>query len=258
MSLNDLKNSIVEPLGCVYYENLAEFKITHDYFTNWVVICLRRGTLHYNISQSGEYILKEGQMLLCPPYCHFEKAVSNSVSVCILTFEDLSDMRCIKLGNPVFEINDRINESLDLIALCRKEDPYIKILQMDIWHQLCLIYKKPLIESKEPHYDGSIKKVFQFIDKSLDKKITLENLSQISGYSKAALIQKFKYYTGTTPIQYITEKRITAAKKLLHNRNKTLRSIALCVGFSNEFYFSLVFKKETGLSPSEFRRSVFK
>ena len=255
MSFNDLKNSIVEPRNCVYYENLAEFKITHDYFTNWVVICLKRGTLHYNISQGGEYILKEGQILLCPPYCNFEKVAPQPVSVYLMFFEDLSDMRRIKLGNPVFEVNDRINKSLDIILKCQKDDPYIKVLQMDIWHQLCLLYKNPLIKSKEPSYEGSIKKVFQFIDESLDKKISLEQLSDISGYSKATLIQKFKYYTGTTPNKYITEKRITAAKKLLRINDKTLHNIALSLGFSNEFYFGLVFKNETGLSPGEYRKT---
>jgi two-component system response regulator YesN len=59
---------------------------------------------------------------------------------------------------------------------------------------------------------------------------------------------------GTTPLQYLTEKRINHAKQLLETRyetSTTIKEIADKAGFNDQYYFSRAFKKVTGKSPSE-------
>lgn len=57
-------------------------------------------------------------------------------------------------------------------------------------------------------------------------------------------------------MEYITETRIAAAKRLLEKGDKKVYEIAQELGFESSFYFSKVFKKVTGLSPREYQQSL--
>ena len=58
---------------------------------------------------------------------------------------------------------------------------------------------------------------------------------------------------GMTPMQYITFLRITRAKELLRSTDYSIQEISSMVGYENPLYFSRIFKKQTGYSPSEYR-----
>ena len=64
----------------------------------------------------------------------------------------------------------------------------------------------------------------------------------------------FTEIIGVTPKQYLITTRIEAAKELLINSDLTVLQISEAVGTSNQNYFSRIFKKHTGLSPSEYRK----
>ena len=104
---------------------------------------------------------------------------------------------------------------------------------------------------------------FEFIDSF--KNLMYENLSngdfdvaeeiKRSGYSSDHFRRCFKAETGYTPLEYLTFLRINHAKKLLRSMPpQPVESIAVGCGFSDEFYFSRVFKKQTGTSPREYRK----
>lgn len=63
----------------------------------------------------------------------------------------------------------------------------------------------------------------------------------------------FKEYTGFSPNQYMIELRISKSKELLTNTNMTCQQIAYAVGFETPSYFTIVFKKKVGSTPSEYR-----
>ena len=66
-------------------------------------------------------------------------------------------------------------------------------------------------------------------------------------------IRSFKRYTGVTPLQYITTIRINKAKELLKDSGYSIQEIGSLVGYDNQLYFSRMFKKQTGCSPSQYR-----
>lgn len=259
MNENTLSRQRVRPARCIYYDDLPLFRHTHEYARLWLVFCILRGEMHYSIDNSGEYVLRSGEILICPPYCQLSKATAGPLSICMLNYENdlenLPDMQRPILGSTVFSMNERIRQDLALIAQTPADSAYRSVLQMDIWHQLCQMYQEPLIPVQEKRREGSIAQALDYIAASLHQKLTLEMLAEKTGYSPAMLIQKFKYYTGSTPMQYITGLRMDRAKSLLLDRRKTLREVAAACGFANEFYLSTVFRRCTGLSPSEYRRS---
>jgi len=66
----------------------------------------------------------------------------------------------------------------------------------------------------------------------------------------------FKKYTGVSPAQYHLQLRIIRAKELLVSTDKNISEIGIQLGFQNVYHFSMLFKKKTGMSPSEFRKRL--
>ncbi len=85
-------------------------------------------------------------------------------------------------------------------------------------------------------------------------KIRMEDLAAALNISYRSLARRFRTETGTTISQQLTRLRLDTAKKLLTDSNLPLYDIAAAVGYENEFYFSNIFKKNEGISPSRFRR----
>ena len=71
--------------------------------------------------------------------------------------------------------------------------------------------------------------------------------------SEVHLRRIFKSATGTSPIRYINHLRLEKAKTMLSESSMKISEIALLTGFSDPYYFSRIFKKETGISPASFR-----
>ena len=69
-------------------------------------------------------------------------------------------------------------------------------------------------------------------------------------------IRNFKEYTGSTPAQYLLSLRISNAQTLLESTSYNITEIANIVGYDNPLYFSRIFKKQIGMSPSEFRKQL--
>ena len=84
--------------------------------------------------------------------------------------------------------------------------------------------------------------------------ITPEELAKITCMSYSKFRKIFKEYTGFAPSQYIQEVRITMAKELLTNTSKSIKEIAIELGYENKDYFFTVFKKVTGSTPITYRR----
>src|SRR5690606_41317452 len=74
--------------------------------------------------------------------------------------------------------------------------------------------------------------------------------------SSSSFSKKVKRQFGKSPSQLIQERVVLEAKKLLHLTHKTVKEIAADLRFDDEFYFSRNFKKEVGLSPTHFRKTV--
>jgi AraC-like DNA-binding protein len=94
----------------------------------------------------------------------------------------------------------------------------------------------------------------KFIDKNFDKPIPLDKIAGAVYCSKFHLNREFKRYYGITPLQYLTEKRIERAKKLL-SANSSVKATCYIVGYESLSTFSTLFKAWTGLSPSDFKKS---
>lgn len=98
------------------------------------------------------------------------------------------------------------------------------------------------------------KNVKEYIDEHYFEEINLDSLATVFCVNKYHLVRKFKETFGSTVNQYITNERVTHAKELLRFTDYTITEIGTKIGFNDGAYFTRVFKKEEGISPSEFRK----
>lgn len=98
--------------------------------------------------------------------------------------------------------------------------------------------------------------VNQIITSNLSNhQFSVEQLCKEMFVDPSNLYRKLKALTGVNPSQYIRSHRLAKAKKLLKNTSNTITYIAIEAGFKNQNYFSRLFKKELGMTPSEYRNS---
>lgn len=83
---------------------------------------------------------------------------------------------------------------------------------------------------------------------------TLEKLARDVGLSRSALAQRFTYFVGDAPMQYLTRWRMQAAARLLTDGQAKVSAVALAVGYDSEAAFSRAFKKAAGMPPAAWRR----
>ncbi|MFN2745165.1 MULTISPECIES: bifunctional transcriptional activator/DNA repair enzyme AdaA [Bacillus] len=84
--------------------------------------------------------------------------------------------------------------------------------------------------------------------------LTLKALADISHVSPFHLQRIFKRIKGVSPVDYIRQKRISEAGKLLASSNQPMAEIAAAIGIANADYFAVLFKKIKGQTPTEYRQ----
>lgn len=92
-----------------------------------------------------------------------------------------------------------------------------------------------------------------YIDLHLSEKITLKNLAAEAGYAEYYLAQKFKKEMKKTLTQYMKEQKIERAMLLLRSTRQSIQDISDTLGFCNPSYFTETFRRQTGMTPGEYR-----
>lgn len=104
--------------------------------------------------------------------------------------------------------------------------------------------------SKRKQLDAAV----QFISENFaDETLTIETVANTTGMSESHFRRIFKTAYRISPIKYINLIRINRAKELISYSSASFSEIAAETGFSNLYYFSRIFKKEVGCTPSEYR-----
>lgn len=102
--------------------------------------------------------------------------------------------------------------------------------------------------------ERTIRKACLYFRENVNKPINIEKLAEELNVGYSHFRQMFRKYTGISPTQYHLSLRIQRAKDLLVSSEKSVKEIAIELGFESYFYFSRIFKAKTGKSPQEFRK----
>jgi AraC family transcriptional regulator len=98
--------------------------------------------------------------------------------------------------------------------------------------------------------------VVEFIEENLAENISLTKLAQMIQLSPYHFCRAFKQSFGVPPHRYHTHRRIDRAKALLADRNESVTSIGMIIGFSETSSFTAAFRKISGMTPTDYRRGL--
>ncbi|MDF2835652.1 MAG: putative transcriptional regulator [Paenibacillus sp.] len=93
-----------------------------------------------------------------------------------------------------------------------------------------------------------------YMEQRIGKPVQIGDLPDLAGMTPSSYSRAFKKLTGMSPGAYLTGLRMLRAKELMASGNAALRDVATSVGYQDELYFSRVFKKTEGVSPSVFMK----
>jgi AraC family transcriptional regulator len=102
--------------------------------------------------------------------------------------------------------------------------------------------------------DYKLRQITDWMAAHFAEDINLERLAARAGLSKFYFRRLFKSATGVSPLRYHVNLRMDAARRLLRETHKSVVEVALEVGYSNPSHFAQLFRREAGLSPSDYRR----
>ena len=162
-------------------------------------------------------IVKEGRNVFAPPYDKI-----------------LYDMR--KKENQIFGSEQLLRSLIEnfLIELIRKH-----------------------VLAKNEEYDGEVKRfdeIVAYVNAHFLEKITLDELAFLFNTNRSAFCKEFKAQTGLTFVNYVACKKTEKIKDLLTKSNKSVAEISAQLGFDSSAYFCRFFKKQTNLTPKEYRK----
>ena len=261
----NLKNSVRLSHVNLYHCNSSESNVFPGHpYTKIIFVQKGSGQLCYN--EHCLTIQKNSFILINPDKHRFSIKIDNdSVDLVILGIENL------------FFYKDTEYLSFPFIETFHSEDEYQYFVDHIIhevrkkpsdYEEACCYYLNLLLITMERqaniHCDSYTKNkrnnecehIKKYLDEHFPENITLDILSQKSDMNKYYLVHSFTKHFGRSPINYLNEKRIDESKKLLETTSLSIAQIAETVGFSSQSYFSQAFKKNTLMTPNEYRHSV--
>jgi AraC-like DNA-binding protein len=112
------------------------------------------------------------------------------------------------------------------------------------------------VKPREMSSDTRVKSIINYIKTHIYEEITIEQLAKEACLSKDHFIRCFRQAMHETPMVYVTKRKIERAEMLLASTDMTVKAIALGLSFSDTAYFIRVFRKITGVSPTQYRNHV--
>lgn len=110
---------------------------------------------------------------------------------------------------------------------------------------------------KSSSFRNEVTKVLDYIKSNIVQNISLKDAAKIANMSEKYFCILFKKETGKNFVDYVNNLKVERAKGLLKNRDVRTYEVAQQLGFENEGYFSKIFKKYSGFTPQEYRKSYF-
>lgn len=144
--------------------------------------------------------------------------------------------------------------------LRRCQTGYEEMLVLLLRHLFILVKRRITKEHvlKNEYLDSEMDFAAQYFNDHYNLEFSIKDYAASRGMSISYFIRNFKEYTGLTPAQYIISIRITTAQMLLETTKYTVTEIARIIGYENPLYFSRIFHKQKGFSPSGYRKQFQK
>lgn len=157
----------------------------------------------------------------------------------------------MKNGTSLASLADRIFEAME-----KEQEGYEWITVGLMWQLMGMLLSthEQTLSITNRGQIGKLKNVLTYIKDNYNNPITLEELANVAGMSPRYFCRAFSQLTGRTPIAYLNYYRIELACERLLMTDESITDIGFSCGFNDASYFSKVFLKEKGITPSQYQK----
>lgn len=217
------------------------------------------GRLEIVFTDGERYVANENEMILQREGdCYRLEAVGDTEYIVASYSVDNRESLLTLLGDTrVFSTKraKRIKDEIERLEFEGQRSGFLRqtLLRALVQAILCDLFKEmyPEYNLDEPDPIESAK---FYMDEFYDRQVKITTVAEISGYSTSRFRAIFKEKYGIAPNEYLTLVRVEHAKEMLKSKLFTIEEVALSCGFSNVYYFSKVFKAQTGITPGKFNK----
>jgi len=110
-----------------------------------------------------------------------------------------------------------------------------------------------ILHLSKPHSDTSVREVEDYMQRNFARDLSIESLAKRVNMSPRNFARRFKAATGRMPSHYMQILRINVAKEMLEERAGSVQTVCSAVGYDDIAFFRRLFKKFTGMTPTEYR-----
>ena len=239
----------------IHYSNVStkscqamDPKVIHYYDLTLVL----EGTMTYIIN-NRTIIIKKNEAMFLPPGTLRERIGNNTltkyISFNFLIPEDSELSFDVIIPNC---ITPTIKKLLTVYPYATVLHPFFS------YGKIANILNLVVSELCEASFWGSnnahIINIYRYINKNLDKKICIDDISRELRLSREYIMRIFKRETQKTITEYINAQKMTLAKELIQSHTMSLSNIATSLGYDNYNYFSRLFKKHFKTNPTAFKK----
>jgi two-component system response regulator YesN len=172
---------------------------------------------------------------------------------------------CFMLVKSAFHLVSVSEQPIDTHFTMRRLQSMVRMSEQCSTHEMIQWVNETLRRAFDPVTTVSASTNEQIIDwcksyiiNNLDKNLSLASMAGHVHFSPSHLSNLFKQVTGQNYIDYITGLKISKAKKELEETNKKVHDIACALGFEDARYFGKLFRRELGMTPTEYKMKISK
>ena len=241
---------------------------SHDYYELYFLL---EGTRRLFL-QNNMLVLSPKTFCVIPPFSMHKTEgdkylrININISKNLLTKEEIAFLdtcakkQAVRLDDAYYPFCELLlTEAVAIQSEWKTNDDYRMAFTKTLLHFLQKQTLKPISVSTSSDatntVDTLILNVAYYINEHYAEEVTLQTLCDTFFLSKATLCARFKQTMHCSIMQYLFRLRLSKAKELLINTNKSMEEISEICGFSSANYFGLIFKKATGISPLHYRQN---
>jgi len=239
------------------------FTYPMESYDSWVLLGVKSGSFRFSFgsdSGEGEALCGPGEFVICPPGVVLRRQALEKIVFYFIQFRWKPREPSFWQGKHSLPDHARLESTLSHLARTPvypsgEDKPWVDHLLLDLLMQS--FHESRRVKATPPTpTDRQMLRAAGMLESSLGEPVPLGQLASEMRMSVFQFSRRFKAALGLSPSAYRTKLRMSAARRLLLETDRSLEEIAGACGYENAFYFSRVFHAENGMPPSRFRRDL--
>jgi AraC-like DNA-binding protein len=241
-------------------QHIQEGKLAQQFISSYCMVVVKQGEGHlridldtYRMQPDTVHVVVPGQTI---GFCEGQKSELYLIAFDIQGDTSDDEVNFPLLGELPVHTESTLNQLCEQLCLCSRSESAIERFRgQPVFLELIYWVMTHIRQNSKSDSRAAMDRTKSYIEAHFRESMTIEQLARMAEVSPKYYVSLFKKTYGKTAIDYLTEVRVNMAKQLMLQTDVRLKDVAYQVGYNDEFYFSRMFKKEVGVSPTVYLKN---